>query len=460
MKLRNVSSLCLGVFIIFVFVTLFGIGPPFAEAQVYAYVSAQWNNHIVVIDISTNSVVNVFSAGPGPRGIKITPDGTRAYMPIGGSWAVAVIDTAIDTVIKTIPTIDPGGLAITPNGNYVYVTNWNGYAMSMVDISTNIVVDTVNTGYDRHFGAAVTPNGSQVYVANVYHDIVSVIDTSTNIIIDTLTLNDGLGEEPCLLAITPDGSRVYVSNRGSGTVSVIDTSTNSVLETIVISGVPSPVSFQAYPEIAINRDGTRAYVSDQVTNSLAVIDTSTNTVLVSVPVGAFPAGVAITPDGSHVWVSNVLTDNISVIDTSSNQVTSTINLKDANSSLGWPVGIAFFDLNPNITVTIDIKPGNDPNSINPKSRGVIPVAILTTDAFDATTVDGLTVRFGPDEAEPDHYALEDVDLDGDLDMMLQFRIQETGIECGDTEAILAGETGDGRKIKGADSIRTVGCKEM
>jgi hypothetical protein len=47
---------------------------------------------------------------------------------------------------------------------------------------------------------------------------------------------------------------------------------------------------------------------------------------------------------------------------------------------------------------IDIKPGSFPNSINPRSKGVIPVAILTTDTFDATTVDPLSVTFGPDEA--------------------------------------------------------------
>ena len=40
-------------------------------------------------------------------------------------------------------------------------------------------------------------------------------------------------------------------------------------------------------------------------------------------------------------------------------------------------------------VTIDIKPGSDPNSINLGSAGVIPVAILSSEAFDATTVDPL-----------------------------------------------------------------------
>jgi len=48
---------------------------------------------------------------------------------------------------------------------------------------------------------------------------------------------------------------------------------------------------------------------------------------------------------------------------------------------------------PVIEVDIDIKPGSDPNSINLKSKGVVPVAVLTTDGFDASTVDPETVGF-------------------------------------------------------------------
>ena len=113
-----------------------------------------------------------------------------------------------------------------------------------------------------------------------------------------------------------------------------------------------------------------------------------------------------------------------------------------------------------ITVAIDIKPGSFPNSINPKSRGVIPVAILTTDSFDATTVDSTTVLFGPTgtEAPPVHAAIEDVDLDGDTDLILHFNTQATGIQCGDTSASLSAETFSGQMIEGSDSIKTAGGK--
>lgn len=94
------------------------------------------------------------------------------------------------------------------------------------------------------------------------------------------------------------------------------------------------------------------------------------------------------------------------------------------------------------------------------------MAILTTDAtdntntFDVTTVDPITVRFGSTgtEAAPVKDALEDVDRDGDTDMILHFNTQDTGIKCGDTSATLTGETFGGQAIQGTDSIKTVRCK--
>src|SRR5262249_22988592 len=112
------------------------------------------------------------------------------------------------------------------------------------------------------------------------------------------------------------------------------------------------------------------------------------------------------------------------------------------------------------TVEINIKPGSFPNSLNPRSGGVILVAILTTDSFDATTVDASTIRFGKTgtEASPVQAVLQDIDGDGDTDMILHFRTLHTGITCGDTSASLRGETLGGQQIEGSDSIKTVGCK--
>lgn len=112
-----------------------------------------------------------------------------------------------------------------------------------------------------------------------------------------------------------------------------------------------------------------------------------------------------------------------------------------------------------LTVTIDIKPGSSRNPINVRSRGVIPVAILTTATFDATTVDPDTVRFGPGMAEETHGRghIEDVDGDGDDDLLLHFSTQDAAIPCGATSATLIGQTFSAQAIEGSDSAETV-CK--
>lgn len=118
-----------------------------------------------------------------------------------------------------------------------------------------------------------------------------------------------------------------------------------------------------------------------------------------------------------------------------------------------------------LCVDIDIKPCSLPNSINLKSKGVTPVAILTTADFDATTVDPSTVELGG--VPPLRWAVEDVGEgkdcvgDGDLDLILHFSTpalrEDNGgpLNGSSTEATLTGETLDGDPIQGTDSVRIV-----
>ena len=117
-------------------------------------------------------------------------------------------------------------------------------------------------------------------------------------------------------------------------------------------------------------------------------------------------------------------------------------------------------------MAIDIKPADPANNVNLRSNGVLPVAALTTADFDATTVDisDLSrIRFGDANGSvrvsPVRANLDDVDGDGDLDLVLFFSmraIRESGaLTMASTQGELIGFTTYGTPIRGVDALSIV-----
>jgi len=96
-------------------------------------------------------------------------------------------------------------------------------------------------------------------------------------------------------------------------------------------------------------------------------------------------------------------------------------------------------------VSVDIKPGSYPNKINLSSQGLVPVAVLTTQDFDAS-------QFAPEmahlnDAKTDmsqgctgaaavRWNLSDVNGDGNLDLVFFFRTQDLNFTVSTTAATL------------------------
>ncbi|MHC4527249.1 MAG: SUMF1/EgtB/PvdO family nonheme iron enzyme, partial [Planctomycetota bacterium] len=119
-----------------------------------------------------------------------------------------------------------------------------------------------------------------------------------------------------------------------------------------------------------------------------------------------------------------------------------------------------------VRVEVDVKPGGCPNPLNLKSRGVLPVAVLGTEEFDASAIDPASIRLAG--VAPVRSGLEDVSAsvadgnecdctetgaDGFVDLTLKFKTPEIVEELlithgelarGDVlELILTGNLSDG-----------------
>jgi hypothetical protein len=120
-------------------------------------------------------------------------------------------------------------------------------------------------------------------------------------------------------------------------------------------------------------------------------------------------------------------------------------------------------------VSIDFDPWSTGNSIRPKSEYLLSVEIKTTsiadgDAydFDATLVDFSSLVAGPNSAPnvvPTPLST-DYDNDGDVDKIVGFRMEDTGIGCLDTVINISGKTLNGQIFLGQDVIVPIECAEV
>lgn len=351
------------------------------------------------------------------------------------------------------------GLARDSSGT-LYATDYlNGRVLKLSDDGTFVVyatglpyaTDVAFTQDGRLFVTSSTGGSSNVYQVNT--------DGSLSVYASGFSFPT---------SIESWGNDLYVSNSGDGTISRIDTAGNI---STFLSGFSAPhgpfgISFDESGNMYFTDHGTGNVYTSDLAGNVQYLGTIT-------PLGA----IYTVPDNlGNVFVSSSALASIYEIDYLGNRTLFATNftgkssppvigptdmLFDDNGNMFVGDGNSIWKLSRKIvTVTIDIKPGTYPNSINLKSNGLISVAILTTEDFDAGQVDPDSVTFCPDGAHKAHEVphMEDVDGDGDYDQVYHFHTQETGIACGDTEATLTGQTWEGTPVSGTDNIRTVGCR--
>ena len=163
-----------------------------------AFVACPLGGTVVPINTSANTAGSPISAGEGPQGLAITPDGTTLYaanfgafavfngqvMQISDGTTVTPIDTATDTAGTPITVgTEPSTIAITPDGTTAYVTNEASNTVTPIDIATNsagspITLNATLTGTPG-YQIAITPDGTTAYVVTRSNTLVP-IDTANN----------------------------------------------------------------------------------------------------------------------------------------------------------------------------------------------------------------------------------------------------------------------------------------
>ncbi|MBZ0282895.1 MAG: putative Ig domain-containing protein [Anaerolineae bacterium] len=167
-----------------------------------------------------------------------------------------------------------------------------------------------------------------------------------------------------------------------------------------------------------------------------------------------PPGITIDSQGR---ISGLLSN------TSAGEYDVTVTVTDSNTALPGTDDFTFHwtvtESDTALEVDIDIKPLSPFNRINLKSHGRLSVAILSSETFDARTVNPRTVTLAgsPVVTLWGHpvYVILDVNHDGRKDLVVRVKIKDMELTETDTEATLEGETFGGQAIVGTDFVTIV-----
>lgn len=168
--------------------------------------------------------------------------------------------------------------------------------------------------------------------------------------------------------------------------------------------------------------------------------------------------VAVDPESSAVWIGHMprVDDDRAGI--------APMILRKLDASLQTTLEVPFAGVvdvvgaasaDASLEISLEIQPQNKRNEVDLIPRnGQVGVALLSSAAFDPLQVDVETVRFGTAGAIVLWYWTRDVNRDGVGDLVLTFKTQHTGIQCGDTAAELTAQTYDGVTVHGGGSLCT------
>ncbi len=279
---------------------------------------------------------------------------------------------------------------------------------------------------------------------------------------DSNEMNNSISESTQVVAVADLEIVSFVENGATIDVLIGEPTTVNLDKVITSHGPSAPM------DVALN-------VTTAASSGISVTPAATNPASADAlgleelrPVTETFTLTCLAPGDQSVTVTNAISPANSPVDSDPNP---------ANNSMSVTLNVDCV-----VPVALNVHPGSLTNPINLKSKGNVPTAVLTTDvgeyglplAFDATTIDATTARFGPKEvlfnvATPggaaeshnkghveDSYELDEKNRDGDKDMVLHFITQNSQLDGSDVEACVKGRfttpVGDTFTFFGCDLI--------
>lgn len=316
----------------------------------FAFVSSEGDNSVTIIDLNTEKVIKTLPVGSVPHAMATAPGG-RIYVNNRGSKDLTVIQADGWTVTKTIdlPAVS-FQLAVSPDGKTLAVAYKNALKLSLIDTATDTITKTVDLGkVQGEFKAPMvkhpywSPDGKFVYAPDSVNGAIVKVNIAQGSVEKVITL-PGASH---YLHLSPDGKILYSVNEKtkSGTsLTLIDAGTDTIIKDIPFPLAEGEKGLGHHG--AFSPDNRYFFFCNEGGSHIAVLDTATREWVKTIQTGKGPGHPSISRDGKYFFVVHHNDGVISVVDIAKQENIKDIRIgtgtKQAHASYFTPDGKFFY----------------------------------------------------------------------------------------------------------------------
>jgi YVTN family beta-propeller protein len=270
----------------------------------YVFCGSMQGGVVQAIDLTTGQVAKAIEGFHEPHGYSTLPDGSKIYISNIGAHEVTVVDVQRLEVLKRISVgkpSEPAGLnpqqylgaingivnpTLSLDGKFAYCADGDFGIVAVIDTATDKVIDTIPVGTNPWRGYA-SPDGKYILVPVSGEQQVAIIDAHTHKLVAKMPAGNNMTGGN----FSSDGKRAYVTSHDDDTVYIYD---------LVAMEPAGKLFFGENKELeTATTDETtdKIYLCSSTDDSIIVIDAKDDSYSYIRNVGNFPWG-------SHIMGSN------------------------------------------------------------------------------------------------------------------------------------------------------------
>ncbi|HLQ69251.1 MAG TPA: beta-propeller fold lactonase family protein [Gemmatimonadales bacterium] len=277
---------------------------PFAVAisrNNVVYITQGWNASAVRADLPSTALSAPFPVGALPSQVRISPDGSTAYVEDQDSHTITYIDVATNHIIgqATVPAGSILNMGLSRDGTRLYaLTDYDG--VYVIDVNSRAVIAQIPAAKTGMLltGVAFHPFAACMYISARDQAIVSTIDLTTNAVVGQRLVSGGRIQT---VAVSLDGSTLYGADIGRSKIVAWDLPSNA--SSFSETNVGTQINRNAF-DIEVTPDNAQLWVSTLYDGKVYVFDRVTRTAVGQVTTGGSARYIGFTTLGDEAVIAN------------------------------------------------------------------------------------------------------------------------------------------------------------